>query len=536
MQKLTTNHRRSLGQIETSNEQEKQRLQNNHLTERRKAEDRLRAFETGEKLRSLHTAEMRMRGRSDAMYGSWGSYDVPEKMPSQVELCTAKVSLPTSNGTDKTVELPVWIDLFTTNIVVITPDPKAGMDQNSEEKKLIRRFLARMLKSIPPEYCSYTIFDMLHKGASLGRLIDVMNIGTTEINFELFTSTDAQSGSTSGAERRRYLCNRPADINKFIAGRSDSLFTFNRENGEFEYPFTWIVDFDFPDDPDQQLLRDMKELFVNARAAGYSFVFVTGQKGAKKIEAMAKQYANCLVTQLDMERMTCSKESILLNMGADTKPNADQIYNYITALKNFYETSGVVDNRMRSSVERNYQLKVFMSEYSDLMVDHGEEIRAFCRQNESIRLVETTAEWCAELKELESVMENKLPVGDTVCMFIGLEVAAQEFSRLPDRNGASDSFSKFSSGSFLSSLMAQQPESSAPKVEPEEFNAMPIIRKLFSSGARYSIRCVCEVSVYRQMRELVKLEDMCKHRIAYSMSADDCIYLCKPAVGISDIE
>lgn len=55
------------------------------------------------------------------------------------------------------------------------------------------------------------------------------------------------------------------------------------------------------------------------------------------------------------------------------------------------------------------------------------------------------------------------------------------------------------------------------------FNATPIIDKLFSSGARNGIRCVTEASVYRQFSKILKIKDMCRHKVAFSMSADDCL-------------
>ena len=56
-----------------------------------------------------------------------------------------------------------------------------------------------------------------------------------------------------------------------------------------------------------------------------------------------------------------------------------------------------------------------------------------------------------------------------------------------------------------------------------EYNALPIIDKLFASGARCGIRCVAEFSVYRNFSKILKIKDMCRHKIAFSMSADDCL-------------
>ena len=34
---------------------------------------------------------------------------------------------------------------------------------------------------------------------------------------------------------------------------------------------------------------------------------------------------------------------------------------------------------------------------------------------------------------------------------------------------------------------------------------------------------MAEVSVYRQFAKILKIREMCKHRVAFSMSADDCL-------------
>ena len=93
---------------------------------------------------------------------------------------------------------------------------------------------------------------------------------------------------------------------------------------------------------------------------------------------------------------------------------------------------------------------------------------------------------------------------------------------LPDRNGGSAA-----GNSFLSAINRYAvPDSFAPPVPaapPAEFNALPIIDRLFSSGARSGIRCITEVSVYRQFGKILRIKDMCRHKVAFSMSADDCL-------------
>ena len=178
---------------------------------------------------------------------------------------------------------------------------------------------------------------------------------------------------------------------------------------------------------------------------------------------------------------------------------------------------------MESCRYRNYKLIVFMAEYSDLMSDHGDQIRELCASIPNAELLEATAEWCAKLTELDRALAEKQKLDDTICIFIGLELANMEFSRLPDRSSSGGA----GGGSFMSVLskyaMPAAEGAASPAQPQEEFNALPIIDRLFSSGARNGIRCITEVSVYRQFSKVLKIRDMCRHKIAFSMGADDCL-------------
>lgn len=862
-------------------------------------------FDTSSELQNMHNKLEILRAEAENSCGIWGEYVAPTKMPEKVVLCNGKISLPNNHGTDEAMVLPIWLNLYESNIVVITSDSGSASSSDCKEKLFVRKFLARMLKTVPPEKCSYSVFDSLHKGASLERLIDVTNIGTTDISFDLFTSDDNSSKSVSCSERRKYLRNRPADIIKHIAGRSKSLFDHNRETEDFEFPFSWYIDFNFPDNPDNRLLEDIKELFVNASAAGYSFVFVTSPNGFQKLNDLAQQYTNIPIMHIDADNSVCQKGNLQVEYLGSGSPEADQIYNFMTALKKFYDEGDSINNRidsifaakgielrdaskkltipmaidsrgrlidlelggegsvhgfisggtnsgkstllhtiilsaclhyqpkdleiwlvdykqtefylykkktpphikligvsktadftfslldkiekeasrrtelmnrfeaqnlaeyrkhegepgyvniprlfividefhemsqfvstemeykdklenilreyraqgitclmadqtfstglsgltsaaknqiglriamrneaspqeikdtlevdramysdsmqrtiaimsqgefimkvyvrnargeltdiklekfkglfskgedivpiskalrslyrglyvdellyvntkeqvcwddsepmaldqieplrypnirlylgrsatlrpcfgldigrqpdenlavvggtayqrweliasiMRSCKLKNYKLLVFMAEYSDLVSDHGNDIKNLCCQIPGSEIMETTEEWCAKLSELETLMDEKQIAKDTVCIFIGLENANTELSRLPDKNGGTPG------GSFAFSAVARfglvPAEGSGPAAVPTSpeppaaYNATPVIDKLFSSGARNGIRCIAEVSVYRQFSKILKIKDMCRHKIAFSMSADDCL-------------
>ena len=142
--------------------------------------------------------------------------------------------------------------------------------------------------------------------------------------------------------------------------------------------------------------------------------------------------------------------------------------------------------------------------------------------------METLEEWCTKLDKLGNMIDERKNTEDIICVFIGLEIANVELSRLPDKNG---NRSGGSSSSFLDTISkyATPVAGTESIVEPtqgetnEAFNATPIIDKLFSLGARNGIRCITELSVYRQFFKILKIKDMCRHKVAFNMSADDCL-------------
>lgn len=305
-------------------------------------------FDTSAELQGMHSKLERMKAEAEQSCGAWGEYTSPSTMPEQVLLCDAKITLPNKNGMEENMVLPMWVNLYECNIVVITSSTGSTSSTDCKEKEFVRKFLARMLKTVPPEYCSYSVFDSLHKGASLERLIDVTNVGTTDLNFDLFTSNESDAKVVSCGERRKFLRSRPAEIIKFTAGRNKSLFEYNKESGEFEFPFTWYIDFNFPDTPDTRLLEDIKELFVNAPAAGYSFMFVTTPNGYAKIKELATQYTQTSVLHVDVDKSICEKDGLQIDYLGSGTPNAEQIYNFMTALKEYYEKGDSINNRIDS--------------------------------------------------------------------------------------------------------------------------------------------------------------------------------------------
>ena len=900
-----TDTRRKIEKEQEQFKTSRRALEQRQRTEKEQALNAIFQFDNSAELKNMHARLKQMRAAAENDCGAWGEYKVPAAMPERLLLCEARLMLPNTNGVEEAEVLPLWINLFESNIIVITSNGGSSSSTDCKEKLFVRKLLARMLKTIPPENCSYSVFDSLHKGASLGRLIDATNIGTTDLSFDLFTGDDSDAKSVSCSERRKYLRNRPAEIIRFTAGRSRSLFDYNRGRGSFEFPFSWYIDFNFPDNPDARLSDDIKELFVNAPAAGYSFVFVTTPNGLKKISDLAARYTSTQILHIDADRSICKKGDIQVGYLGTGAPSSEQIYNFMTALKKYYDEGDLVDNRigsvfaakgielhdaskkltipmaldsrgrlvdlelggegsvhgfisggtnsgkstllhtiilsaclhyhpndleiwlvdykqtefylykrktpphikligvsktadftfslldrieaeatrrtalmnlfdaqnladyrkhkgepgyvniprlfividefhemsqfvateveykdklenilreyraqgitclmadqtfstglggltaaaknqiglriamrneaspqeiketlevdralysdsmqhtiaimsqgefimkvyvrnsrgeltdiklekfkglltkgediapiskalrslykgqytrellyvntteqvpwddaepaaldqaehlrypnirlylgrsatlrpcfgldmgrqpdenlaivggtayqrwellasiLKSCRYRNYKLIVFMAEYSDLMSDYGRDIKALCSAIPAAELIETTEGWCRRLSDLEKTIDDRRGTEDTVCVFIGLEIANIELGRLPARSGNGASAGK----SFLETISRyavpagddRLPDEPPAVSEPAAFNATPIIDKLFSSGARNGIRCVAEVSVYRQFSKILKIKDMCRHKIAFSMSADDCL-------------
>ena len=201
-----------------------------------------------------------------------------------------------------------------------------------------------------------------------------------------------------------------------------------------------------------------------------------------------------------------------------------------------YQRWELLASIMRSCKFRNYKLLVFMAEFSDLMSDFAPDIRRTCQEIPGAELMETLEEWCAKLDSLEKLIDERRNTEDIVCVFVGLEIANIEFSRLPAKaKGNSQVVSNPTNDMAaaierrlrqINGIPDDVDDAKSQMAEPPantEYNALPIIDKLFASGARYGIRCIAEFSVYRQFSKILKIKDMCRHKVAFSMGADDCL-------------
>ena len=352
IQTLTTAARRKTQEADDGFACQMEELLSQSTAEREAAQAAISRFDSSAELAGLHERIQTIIDRAEHACGRWGEYSPPETMPNTVQLCSVELRLPDPCGIEKKYTLPVNLDLFSSNTILVTGSNIISSGVGCPEKQLVRQLLARLIKTVPPENISYTIFDSLLNGASLERLIEITNIGTTDISFDLFTVEEQGGDLPSCSERRQYLRNRPVEVNVYRGGRSDSLFRFNKTLDSFEMPFYWIVDFNYPDDPDERTSTAFREMLINADAAGYSFVLVTGPEGAEKFEAIAGSVGTSVV-RLDLDQHTCLVDGRSYPLVEADSPRPDQIYNFMTALKNHFDDSGRIDNRIDSVFLKN---------------------------------------------------------------------------------------------------------------------------------------------------------------------------------------
>lgn len=346
--------RRSLEAEEERYRQEREKRSALNEQRLREAEEKLVSFDNSAELCRMEQKLKELLEDGEKPYGLWGKYSPPEKMPERITACNIAVTLPDKNGIEKDYAVPYWINLFESNIIVITPDNAGAKAEQSESDELARRILSRLLKTVPPEWVDYTVFDPLRMGSSLDRLVDIINLGTTDVSFSLYTSDENTKKQVGCRERRNYLCNRPAEIIKSIAGHYKTLFEYNHDAGNnFEHPFSWIVEFNFAPDSSNKLIEQCSKMFINASAAGYSFLFVTDNSGANEICRIAQSYTQTPVLRIDCDRKTCTVNDNsyrLIDFGAPAKA---QVGNFTSALKSFYENGKNIDNRIQQVMMKN---------------------------------------------------------------------------------------------------------------------------------------------------------------------------------------
>ena len=166
--------------------------------------------------------------------------------------------------------------------------------------------------------------------------------------------------------------------------------------------------------------------------------------------------------------------SLAVTLGAEECPFTDVSVSpgYITLAYDLGIVGGTARQRwellasiMQSCRCRGYRMLVFMAEYSDLASDFGRNIREVCDSVPNAELLETTAQWCARLGEIDDALTEKRPMEDTICIFIGLEIAHVELGRLSDRHGGGGG----GASSFLSTISRYAADPANPPAVPPRF-------------------------------------------------------------------
>ena len=223
-------------------------------------------------------------------------------------------------------DIPVYSDLNRSSLVILSSD-RSLSQTNSPDKVLARQLLCRLLKHMPPQSAAWSVLDPIHKGTSLGRLIEVADIGSMELNFRLF------SDKKGCEQEQQRLARRPREIIQAMAGRYSSLYEYNKAHADSPYPFVWYADFGFTGkDSETDAIR---ELLTTAQTAGTSFLFATTGQGAQTLQALAKACAHTL----PVVHINCDTRTLSVNGGpgesyiAADGPDNDRLDAFVRAVK-----------------------------------------------------------------------------------------------------------------------------------------------------------------------------------------------------------
>lgn len=285
----------------------------------------------------VRTADQLQKQASETIV--WESYAPPKAMTARLPLTDVKVKVPvdimeTENFRQEdaqslrtqTLSLPLSLDLFRSNIVVITAE-KSNLRADGADKLAAWRLLARLLKTMPPEICGYSVFDTLHQGMALGRFIDLTNMGSS-LRFDAFTAEEA------AAEHRKKLKEKPPALIREMAGRCRTLYEYVRQGGR--QPLTWYADLSFPEAPSDQLKADLTELIKHSGITGTSFLFVTTGKGLQAITEIARNFPEIPLYHLDCAKLTCTRDNCSKPMKPGRIPDSRQISALVQAMKTHF--------------------------------------------------------------------------------------------------------------------------------------------------------------------------------------------------------
>ena len=284
----------------------------------------------------------------------WGTYKMPEKMPEKMRLANIRMDVPEEVYVDekgfepecyatlqkRPMTLPAYLDLFCSNIIVVTTKGNASNPGGAANLTALR-LMAKMLQEIPLGYTDYHVVDVDHQGQALGRFIALSGVDS-ELHLNVMTKQEQVAGYIK--EQRE----RSADLIREMAGRCKTLYEYNRK--EFTHPFNWYMDLSFPEAPTEEMQKELQEMMKLAPTNGTSFLFVTTNKGYNAICKLAKQFTNIPVYHLDCSNLKCEMNSYSQHLVVEKEPTVDQLSTFVDAVKKFFAEGSKSDNRLASNM------------------------------------------------------------------------------------------------------------------------------------------------------------------------------------------
>ncbi len=307
--------------------------------ERKEKKQELSSFYVSKELIQLRQEITRNQELVLQKYLRWDQYIPPKYMPDDLFVGNIAVKILEQDGNVKDESFPLKLPLNQTNILVISSKNGDIADVDSDLRKRIgRQIIARMLMTIPATNNRISIFDTLHKGGSLGRLIALSDIGNSDLNVNVY-------GTEDECEKRRiFLGAQIQKILTLLAGKYN-LFRYKAEHTETSIPFNWIMDFSFSNKPNSKTEKEYLELLTNASNCGFSFIFVTSEEGFQNLYNLSiKAGINKNIVHIDVDAMECRVNGIVYPLQQCITPDETQIDNYMNAISKYYETASMLDN------------------------------------------------------------------------------------------------------------------------------------------------------------------------------------------------
>lgn len=349
LQDIQTEERRRKEGMREQEKTERAEQQEYYVRERDKARGKLQACVCSPELLAFNYEIDKEIELAETTYGPWGEYEPSLTYPPELLVGNVELDVLNENGIEEKKQLPLWMPLGRANMVVLTSsrqDVAENETDSDTRKQIVRQMLARMLKTVPAPECQVSVFDTLHKGGSLERLVGVSNVGTNDLGVDVF------SESEECTLRCEFLCKKVEAIHRQLEGKY-TLYDLRAKSNDVETPFNWLVDFNFPNEPDRRYVEQLRTLFTNASTCGFSFVFVTTTDAAKQLFELAEETGLSSVIHIDCDRRMCTMGAYSWPYTMGKSPDNQQLDNFMAAITRFYGDSERIDNRITSVFMQN---------------------------------------------------------------------------------------------------------------------------------------------------------------------------------------